>query len=260
MSDRLAAELDSFNTLWRGGYFEGDPLDAMAPSSYGQLGYMSTLHATYLTCIKPYVNEQSVAIEIGPGRGAWTKALLPAREVWAVDALSAEHNGFFEYLNYPSNVTYIQTTNFALGDLPDDYFTYMFSFGTLCHVSFEGVSEYARTSFAKMTSGSHCFWMVADYAKFNRAVRELDQLSPWSRCLPRRRKHLHIRILLNALKRFQNPPIPIAPDTDNEIRPGRFYDSGIDRTCETLESVGYTVVDRDVGVNHRDPVIHFVKN
>jgi len=69
MNEKLKAELDSFQNHWEGGYFEGDPLDPMARSGYRQLGFISTLRATYLRCIKPYINGHTVSLEIGPGRG-----------------------------------------------------------------------------------------------------------------------------------------------------------------------------------------------
>jgi len=50
---REKLEIGLFKDLWHGGYFEGDPLDPMAHSGYGSLGYMSCLHATYLRCIRP---------------------------------------------------------------------------------------------------------------------------------------------------------------------------------------------------------------
>jgi hypothetical protein len=261
MTERLTRELEDFGSsgLWAGGYFEADPLDPMAPpGGYGQLGYMSVLHATWLACIKPYVGPDTVALEIGPGRGAWTKTLLPAREVWAVDALPEEHNRFYDYLGHPEHVRYVQVRDFTLSDLPDDRFTYSFSFGALCHVSFDGIAAYAASAFGKLRSGAHCFWMVGDYAKFNAAVAAVDRLSPWHRMV-RRPRYAPARALLALLGRPDHPPHPVPPDTDEEPVAGRWYDAGTDRTCTMLEQVGYRVVDPDTGVNHRDPVIHFVR-
>lgn len=76
-----SAETWKGRPLWEGGYYEGDPLDPVGRSSYGAGGYISVLHAVYLTCVRPYVNADTLALELGPGRGAWTRALLPAREV-----------------------------------------------------------------------------------------------------------------------------------------------------------------------------------
>src|SRR6516162_10491916 len=87
VKDHLKAELESVQNKWHGGYLEGHPLDPMAPSAYQQLGYISMLHASYLRCIKPYIKPQTVVLELGPGRGAWTQCLLGSKVVYALDAL-----------------------------------------------------------------------------------------------------------------------------------------------------------------------------
>lgn len=40
---------------------------------------------------------------------------------------------------------------------------------------------------------------------------------------------------------------------------GCFYQQGIDNTCNMLQEIGYTVVNKDVNVMIRDPLIHFKK-
>jgi hypothetical protein len=122
IAERLQKELNSFAGLWDSGYYEGNPLDPMSRSSYNIMGYMSILHVVYLTCIKPYINENSIVLEIGPGRGAWTKTFLQAKEVWCLDALSAEHNKFWDYIGHASNVQYYQVSDFTCSMLPEDTF------------------------------------------------------------------------------------------------------------------------------------------
>jgi hypothetical protein len=259
MNDKLKAELDIFQDLWEGGYYEGDPLNPMAKSGYGQLGFISTLHATYLRCIKPYINRHTISLEIGPGRGAWTKALLPSKEIYALDALPEEHNRFFEYLGYPQNVKYIEVKNFKCEILPDNYFDYMFSYGCLCHVSFEGITEYAKNLYPKLKEKSTCFWMVADYDKHNNAILNLSNLSIWSALIPKKRRYLPLRWFSSHLmKRDKLNMIP-ADVNDEPKRGGRWYDAGIKRTCSMLEGFGYHIVDPDVGTCLRDPIIHFIK-
>ncbi|MGH7334128.1 MAG: hypothetical protein ACREKS_15570, partial [Candidatus Rokuibacteriota bacterium] len=46
---------------------------------------------------------------------------------------------------------------------------------------------------------------------------------------------------------------------DSGPRPGRWFHAGTDRTVKMLAKVGYTIVERDVGLVHRDPIIHFRK-
>jgi hypothetical protein len=255
-ADRLAAELDSFRDIWHGGYFEGDPLDPLARSSYLELGYMSVLHATYLACIKPYVTGQTVACEIGPGRGAWTKCLLRAKEVWCLDALSAEHNQFWEYVGQAPHVKYFQVSDFACAMLPVNHFDFLFSFGCFCHVSFDGISAYMTSLFPKLKPGAHGFIMVADFDKYNRAVRHLDELS-LLRGLPEKlRPAFQLYLKIRRARSFHELP----KDTDDTPRPGRWFDAGTSRTCEMLTKLSYRVLDEDIQVNHRDPVIHFVKD
>jgi hypothetical protein len=258
MNEKLKKELESFEGVWKGGYFEGDPLEPLAPSNYGQLGYISILHATYLRCIKPYVNSETIALEIGAGRGAWTKALLPAKEVWALDALPAAQTRFYDYVGDRSHVRYIQVEDFSCSMLPDDYFNYMFSFGCLCHVSFSGIEEYAQNLFSKLKSGSNCFWMVADYDKFNRVVTNLPRYSIWASAAPVGKRYAPFRKMLEWAMQIDRPQ-PMVPNVNDEPAPGRWYNAGTERTCAMLEKHGFKVVDKDVGTLPRDPIIHFVK-
>ncbi len=260
MAKKLSDELRSFQDLWSDGYFEGDPLNPMAKSSYGQLGFMSSLHATYLRCIKPYVTGESVALEIGPGRGAWTKSLLPSKEVYALDALPEAHNRFFEYLGHPKHVHYFQVEDFKCKMLPDDHFDFMFSFGCLCHVSFDGIREYALNIYPKLKKGSNCFWLVADYDKYNKAVSNLKDLSIWTPMMPRSRRYSPLKWLFKFLMNRDRPQSRPACENESALpRPGRWYNAGIERTCSMLEEAGYQIVDPDVGTCLRDPIIHFVK-
>lgn len=258
MSDKLKKQIGSFKGLWKGGYYEGNPLDPLARSTYNQIGYMSVLHATYLRCIKPYVKPDTVALEIGAGRGAWTKTLLTAKEIWALDALPADYNQFWDYVGEQPHLRYIQVEDFSCSMLPENYFNYLFSFGCLCHVSFEGIEAYAKNIFPKLKSGSNCFWLVADYDKYNRAVGNLDNLSVYPAVAPVGRRYAPIKKVFDWLMSVDKPEL-IAPDADDEPRSGRWYHAGIDRTCKMLEKYGYEIVDKDVETSLRDPIIHFLK-
>lgn len=235
IKDKLHREIKSFEKLWEGGYCEGEPLSPISPSTFGSVSFMSVLHATYLCCIKPFINKDTVALEIGPGRGTWTKCMLPAKEIVVMDALSPEHNKFFEYLNNPTNVTYHQVENFDCDFLKEDYFDYMFSFGCLCHVSFNGISEYAKNILPKLKKGAHCFWMIADYKKTNHVAENIEKYS-----------------VIRTLDPKFHPP-----DENDEPRAGRWFEYGIEKTCDMLQNLGYKIHDPDVGTCLRDPIIHF---
>ncbi len=87
-------EIKQFNGLWKGGYFMGDPFNPVGRSCYEDMGYISIIHAIYQVCIRPYIKNNTTVLEIDQGRGAWTKTMLNAKEIWYLYALSAEYNRF----------------------------------------------------------------------------------------------------------------------------------------------------------------------
>jgi hypothetical protein len=255
------AQLRTFESVWQGGFYSGDPLADMA-SPYELFGYYSVRHVVYLACIRQYVTPETVALELGPGRGAWTRTLLGAREVWALDALSAEHNGFWEYVGHQPHVHYVEVDDFTVSMLPDDAIDYVFSFDTLCHVTFDGIEAYARNLHPKLRDGAHLFWMVADFDKYRAFVADRHRRSVawpfvrlfgnrlYRRLLERQAREVDDRL---AARYEEFIALPEGPQGN------WWYDAGTARTCEMLESVGYRVLDRDVGADPRSPIVHFVR-
>jgi len=266
LTAREQAELRSCAEVWKGGYYEGDPLDPMSPSTYGLMGYMSILHVTYLMCIKPYVNSSTTALEIGPGRGAWTKSILSsgAKEIWCLDALPAEHNRFWDYVGRTDRIKYCQVSDFSISMVPSDRIDYFFSFGCFCHISPALITEYMRNLFPKLKKGAHGFAMIADYDKRNTAMDDVDRYS-FLRILDSKafhgRRYLPVKATWSVMNKLIPPQVGKKLDKDEEtdVRPDRWYHFGASAACEMLESLGYEVVERDVQVSHRDPVIHFRK-
>lgn len=258
---RQKSEISLFKELWKGGYYEGDPLDPMGPSGYGHFGYLSCLHATYLRCIRPYVDASTRVLEIGPGRGAWTKCLVErkAKKIWALDALPADHNGFWEYVGRDPSVEYFQVEDNLCSMIPDGSIDYFFSFGTFCHISPQNITAYMNSIFTKMRPGAVGFVMIADYRKYNAMLISEPRLSI-SRSFFGRRL-LPIRVLWQAIfsliktHRF----LPMTETEDDVPHPGRWYHLGTENAVEMLRQIGFRVIDSDVGVNHRDPIVHFEK-
>ena len=213
--------MSDFANIWKDGYYEGDPLDPKSPSSYGELSYMSILHATYLRCIKPYIDPNKIALEIGPGRGAWSKCMLGFGILNVIDPVSPETTGFWKYVGYHTHVLYHTILDYSCKQLADDSIDYMFSFGTFCHIPREGIIQYAVNLFPKLSHGADCFWMIADRYKYKistgRGIEELEQ------------------------------------------GPGRWFGTSIEDVCHILKIYGYKIIDPDVGTCLRDPIIQFRK-
>lgn len=262
--EKLSKELDSFQKIWKGGFYQGDPLNPTHSPLYA-LGYIGIPHAIFLTCIKPYVSENTSVLEIGCGRGAYTRTMLSAKEIWCLDALAAEHNGFWEYVGQEaqSKIKYFQVEDFSCSMLPDDHFDYFFSYDALCHVSFEGISEYMKNIHSKLKPGAHGFLMVADYEKYNffldhsdrfNVMRGIvDNIKTWLIRWPAQKcANIWGWISKRGMKKQD-----LSEHT--EPVPGRWYHAGTDQTCKMLEACGYTILDKDIGVDYRNPIIHFVK-
>jgi hypothetical protein len=184
--------------------------------------------------------------------------MLGAKEVWVMDALSAEHNAFHEHVGRHPHVHYIQVNDFECRALPEDHFDYMFSFGCLCHVSPDGIREYARNLWTKLRPGANCFWMVADYEKFNTSIDDWTEWHPLVRYWPRWRPLGALLPLVRSIAE-RGKPKKLSLTEDLTPRAGRWYHAGTEATKKLLEVTGYQVVDPDIGLSLRDPIIHFRK-
>ncbi|BCW88337.1 hypothetical protein sos41_14760 [Alphaproteobacteria bacterium SO-S41] len=248
-------EVKAFQEMWEGGYWEGDPTDPHFRSTYAvldaqngyadqsairranniaaeELGFLSTLYVTYLLCIRDRVKGRTV-LEIGPGRGSWSKAILDAgaAELYALDALSAKHNQFFEYVDptekYRDRIKYFQVEDFSC-TIPDGKkFDFFFSFGCFCHIRRPGTREYFQNIYQRMTFGAEGFVMISDYGVMAKALG-----TPF--------------------------------DPDNIVEGGAesgvpWSHLGTEWFRDMLVQTGFTVLNPDVGCNLRDPVVHFRK-
>ncbi len=257
-------ELKAFQGIWHSGFYAGDPRNPTF-GLWGITSFMGVSHAVYLACCKPNVMPSTTVLEIGCGRGAWTRLMLNAKHVYCLDALSAEHNGFYDYVGRLANVDYFKVEDFSLSEIPSDSIDFVFSYDALCHVSFTGISEYATNLFDRMRQGAHGVWMVADYEKYNRFVCNQQAYCVLNALLPRS-KSLFIRPLLKFFvrivtkwndRRYRLRALNI--EEDNAPRPGRWYHAGTKRTCQMLQEKGFTVMDEDMGLDFRSPLIHFRK-
>jgi hypothetical protein len=220
---------------------------------------LSVLHAIYLRCIRPYIGPESVALEIGPGSGAWTRTMLGARELWALDSQPEEELGLRQALGHPLHLRFVQSRDASQAGLPEGHFDFMFSFGCFCHLPPEGIAAYAKNLFPAMKRGSHCFWMLADYDKLNNAFERLDREKLLDLFLPRHPLAWPLRRALAMASRWAYRDKRLDKNEDRLPSPGRWYHTGTMQGCEILRAAGYRILDSDVGVSPRDPIIHFQK-
>jgi phospholipid N-methyltransferase len=262
--------LSNFNNAWVGGFFEGNPLDPMGSSTYGIYGYNSILYTIYMACIRPHITSDTVVLEIGPGRGAWTKTFLErnCRKVYAVDAADPEHTHFWEYIGHDSRVDYIVVQDFRLAEVPDDSIDFFFSFGVFCHLKPEMCEEYIQSLGSKMRQGGHGFLMIADFDKYEQCRAAAERLSIGRFLASQKRKvWLPTKLAFRYTWRYFRPKLDLEPVSKSRDRnlwnsSGSgfgWYHWGVEQACKTLTNAGFAIIEPDVQVCPRDPVIHFKK-
>ncbi len=261
--------LQGFKHAFRGGYLEGNPLDPMTASTYGIYGYNSMLYTIYSACIRPYITSDTAVLEIGPGRGAWSKAFLHrnCRKLYAVEVADAEHTHFWEYVGEDPRAEYIVVNDLSLSGVPDDSIDFFFSFGVFCHLKPEMCQEYLHSIHRTMKRASRGFLMIADFDKYERCRALADRLSI-GRFLGEQRRKVWIPSKLGYLlvwrffrERMDLEPVSKSRDKNLWTADGEFgwYHWGIERACEAMARTGFEIVEPDVEVCPRDPIIHFRK-
>lgn len=229
----LKEELASFQSLWKGGFdSKGKSLEFWGSVS-------SEFDKIVDICISPYINKEVVALEIGCGGGKWTKKLLGAEKIYCLDALSAEHNRFWERFSRDENIYYFKVEEFKCSMLLENSIDYVFSYDTFCHISYSGAFEYLKHLYSKLKKGANCFIMIADACKY------VDRKG---------RKKL---VKDAGFSCFED----LVEDYDGKPYPGRWYFYGTERFCEILEKCEYIIANKDVvlEIDERSPIIHFRK-
>lgn len=150
--------------------------------------------------------------------------------------------------------------------IQDNSLDYVFSYDALCHVSYDGIEEYAKSMFGKMKSGAIAFWMVADYEKYNDFVRSLDKPNILENLIPSSKKHAIIRSVLKHLFQrisvHQKKKYHLAVrdlDESNIAKPGRWYNVGKDNLVNLLKKIGYAIISKDMELDFRSPIVYFKK-
>lgn len=163
----------SFLDAWPGGYretWQGDNLP-----EFEQM--------VYKVGILPFVDLWEKALEIGCGRGLWTKKHLAPNFGWvvALDLLPAEQG--------PSgdNITYIEVPDrdFTCYGTDAFHFGFAFSYGCFPHLSGDAQAEYLRNIFRVLKPGGYATINFADYPKRKSHEKHTDpnlRTTPESPC------------------------------------------------------------------------------
>ncbi len=102
-----------------------------------------------------YLRPNSKVLEIGCGKGTWTRALfnkIPFGELTAVDFQNAA--SWLKPVVYKNRLKFLQISDNNFNELPDNYFDFFWSFGVLCHNNSESIFNILKNALPKMKSGA----------------------------------------------------------------------------------------------------------
>ncbi len=120
--------------------------------------------------IRPYLKPDSRVLELGPGKGAWSRALLrflTAGQLHTVDFQDTAK--WLEPNKYGGRLLCHQIDrNADFSFLADNYFDVVWSFGVLCHNNVSSISEVLANSLPKVKPGAYAIHEYGDWEKLER--------------------------------------------------------------------------------------------
>jgi SAM-dependent methyltransferase len=212
------------------GYSSGDILswfDWLRWKEERKIGgsYRRMFLESFVKCITP----KSRVLEIGPGRGSWSRAILkyiPEGELHTVDLHDV--TPWLSPQEFGGRLHCHQVEDNSFTGVPDDYFDLFWSFGVLCHQNEKQLREILSNSFRKLRSGGIAIHQYADWDKLN----DLE----WN-------------------KKY-GVPSAFREQGDDDVWWPRNSKKKMRKICE---DAGWQVVTEDMGFFRRDSVIQLSK-
>jgi hypothetical protein len=182
----------------------------------------------FLKAVKPHLEEASTVLELGPGRGSWTRALLasvPRGQVHTVDLLDV--SAWLQPERYGGRLTCHQADDHTYSMLADGTIDVFFSFGVLCHNTTTAIGEMMAGALPKMRPGGVAVHEYGDW-------RKLEQLG-WT---------------------DDRHGVPVfCRDLPDEHSRNCWPRNDPDKMAAVCRDAGWIVEDADLGLFERDSVI-----
>jgi SAM-dependent methyltransferase len=131
------------------------------------------IHGSYrrffMHAVRPHLQETSMVMELGPGRGSWTRAILkhvPRGQVHALDYVDAAP--WLHPEKYEGRLVVHRTQDNSFACVDDENFDVFFSFGVLCHNTAKDLAELMANALPKMRPGGVAIHQYGDWEKLDR--------------------------------------------------------------------------------------------
>jgi len=174
--------------------------------------------------ILPKLKANSKVLELGPGAGSWSRAILkhlPEGKLTTLDFQDVRPWLMPE--KYDNRLGCIQVDDNSFSAVPDNSFDLFWSFGVLCHNNLSSITEILTNSLPKMKRGGYAVHQYGDW----------DKLEKWG-------------------WGKGNIPIEFKSKSDDEI----WWPRNNQRSMsEIAVKAGWEVITPDLGLVERDSII-----
>jgi len=171
------ASLDFLKTAFESGYDSGDIMDPVPSST--RLRQEVLIGGSYAEAFRkavlPFIRPDSVVLELGPGRGSWTRAILqhvPQGRLEAVDF--ADVSQWLQPELATGRLKLHRVEDMSFDCVANGAFDFFWSFGVLCHHTVEQIGEVLVNTHRKMKPGAISVHEYADWNKFFRSGRMVN--------------------------------------------------------------------------------------
>jgi len=119
--------------------------------------------------IYPYIKKDSRVLELGPGKGSWSRAILahiPKGELQTIDFQDVSK--WLQPEKYGNRLKCITVEGTPYTALPDNYFDFFWSYGVLCHNNKDNIFEILKNTLPKLKKGAFSVHEYADWDKLEK--------------------------------------------------------------------------------------------
>lgn len=123
----------------------------------------------FMKAIKPYVTTSSTVLELGPGAGDWTRAILEhVREgrVFTCDYQDATQ--WLDVAAYSGRLVCHRVSDNSFSVVEDNSVDFFWSMGVLCHNNASDIQDVLNNSLGKMKPGAFACHQHTDWDKLDR--------------------------------------------------------------------------------------------
>ncbi|MDN5940327.1 MAG: class I SAM-dependent methyltransferase, partial [Nitrospira sp.] len=119
--------------------------------------------------ILPHLRTDSKVLELGPGRGSWSRAILTTisqGELHTVDFQDVSQ--WLDPKSFSGRLVCHQVQDNTFAEIPENYFDFFWSFGVLCHNEEHSIAEILLHARRKMKKGALSVHQYGDWNKLDR--------------------------------------------------------------------------------------------